>query len=161
MKQRSDLDADVPCPICGKRFSLGGPLDFQWGKIPHSYQIGDRVVWLKNRAGEVVPPFQFVGPDDLWNCGEPTYADLYVFDSNPNISEFTCTHCGTLFEGIAAQIGGGTLRGAVAFLPGEVQRRFGATLDTFDIAVARADGTYEPRPDWYDPPFSVYQGQWP
>jgi hypothetical protein len=93
MKQRADLDTDVPCPVCGKRFTLGGPLDFQWGKTPHSYR--DRVVWLKNRAGEVVPPFQLVGPDDLWNCGEPTYTDLYVFDSNPNISEFTCSHCDT------------------------------------------------------------------
>jgi hypothetical protein len=162
MKRCADLEADVLCPVCGKRSTLlGGLLQFQWGKIPHSYHISDRVVWLTNRAGQVVPSFQLVGPDGLWNCGDPSITDLYVFNGDPNISEFRCSRCGAVFEGVAVHIRGGALSEVCAFLPGQVERRFGATLDTFDIAVALPDGSYEARTDWYDTPFSKYVGQWP
>jgi rubredoxin len=157
MKRCAELDTDVTCPNCGRRSDLGGPLPFQWGKIPHSYRAGDRIVWLKNKAGEVVPPFQLVGPGGLWNCGDPSIVDLYVFNGDPNVQEFKCSQCGVIFESVAARIVDGVVRGATAFLPGEVERTFGATLDVFDIAVLRPDGTYEPRLDLYDAPFSEYK----
>ena len=161
MQRCAELETEVTCPSCGQSSSLGGLLQFQWGKIPYYYHVGDNVSWLTNRSGAIVPPFQLVGPDGLWNCGEPSIKDLFVFNGNPNISEFKCSRCGTTFEGVAAHISGGVLRGAVAFLPGDVARLFGATLDTFDIAVARPDGSYQPRYDWYDIPLSKYVGEWP
>lgn len=160
MKRCADVETDVLCPVCEKRSTLGGLLQFQWGRIPHSYHVGDRVVWLTNRAGEVAPPFQLVGSNSLWNSGEPSIDNLYVFNGDPNISEFRCSHCGAIFEGVAVHIRGGALSEVCSFLPGEVERRFGATLDTFDIAVARPDGSYEARTDWYDTPFSRYESKW-
>lgn len=159
MERCADLDADVICRVCGQTMDIRGPVEFQWGKIPHSYRVGDKIVWLRGPSGVVIPSYQLAGPKGVWNSGDPAFSDLLVFNGNPNFGEFQCSRCGTTFETVAVRIVGGILREAVPFLQGEVERKLGATLDTFDVAIERSDGSYEPRPDWYDPPFSEYKGE--
>lgn len=161
MKRCAELHADISCPACGAPSGLGRMLQFQWGQIPKIYHLGDAIVWLQNRSGQIVPSLQLVGPEGLWNSGDSSVRDLYVFDGDPNLREFACSRCGTIFETVAARIAEGVILGTVAFRPGEVGRLFGASPHIFDVAIARHDGSYEPRPDWYDPPFSEYKGQWP
>jgi len=126
---------------------------FQWGEVPRNYRVGDAVRWLTDASGEPVAAFRLVGPAarPRWNYGEPAFADVLAFDADPHEPRFVCPHCGTDFETIAAEITAGRFAGGVAFLPGEVARTLGHSLDQFEVATRGAGGAWVARTDWSNP----------
>lgn len=162
-----ELATDVIlCPMCGSHSDVaGGVIKFQWGKIPKHYKLGDSVVWLKDKGGNIVPPFKIIerrhwlfGFHGSWNFGEPQYENLYAFEDDPYYTEHHCSVCTQKFEAIAAEIIDGRFVRGVAFGMGDIKSKFGITPQETGIILVMPDGSYKVREDWNDPPFSISYG---
>lgn len=48
----------ILCPHYKQHSDIpGGVVKFQWGKIPYQYRLGERIVWLRDRAGDGIRGF--------------------------------------------------------------------------------------------------------
>lgn len=154
MPDLCSLRTKVHCSNCDRQFDPPeGVLRFQWGEVPRDYRVGDAVRWLADASGNPVAPFRLAGPParQHWNYGEPAFEEVLAFDIDPHEPPFVCSHCGTVYEAAAAQVEGGQFTGGVAFLPGEVARMLGHSLEEFEVATRASDGGWAARTDWSNP----------
>ena len=150
------LDTTV-CPNCKQQTRIpGGLVKFQWGKIPHSYKVGDKIVWLIDKQGKLIPPFTIVDKKTMfglnieWNCGESRYQNLYVFDTDPNLTQFRCSECETLIDTIVIEVQNGKINPVQAFRETDLQSELGIVGKRADIIIIQDDGSLWSRFDWDD-----------
>jgi hypothetical protein len=151
----------VTCPNCNKLTGVpDGIVKFQWGKIPHNYRLGQKIVWLTDAEGNIRPAFNLIQKKWLfwshfaYNCGEPRYADLFVFDSDPNFSGFLCSECGMNIDVLVLKIEGGVIKRVLALREHDFEPVLGLTVAKTDVLIIREDGSLWPRYDWEDAPLS-------
>ena len=155
-----ELSCSPACPNCGRGLAPNpcGIVRFQWGAVPRHYQIGDNVSWIQDSEGVASPPFTIVWRSSRlgrsrvpeYNCGTPDFDNLYVFDTDPNVSDWGCSSCGMVFEGLAVRIVEGRFVDVRAIQ--DSKREIGILRGIADIIVCEADGTWTPRTDWADHP---------
>jgi hypothetical protein len=164
MPAYSVFHAPVICPSCGQEIGYrAGETTFSWGRSKaHYFHQGDEIEWLRDELAEVVPPFTwyrkrgwFGHHDPEFNFGSPSYPDLIAFD--PEISQQpaesrTCPSCQALYDHIGVMIRDGRLSGVKVFAEGELAKAIRPLVPFAETVLIRADGTYEPRPEWNDPP---------
>lgn len=152
MHDVAELCCELPCPQCSKPVPLpDGTLRFQWGMVPARYASAPAPLrWLLSPGGEPLPAYESTAPDSEgeWNAGAPEPGAVFAFDEDPRLQGLCCPHCRAPIERVAARIDGDVLRGAVAFSLGELAQKVSAKPKSFAAAVVRADGTWEPHPDW-------------
>ena len=149
MPEYSELNENVLCPYC--RRTIISIVCFQWGATPKSYTLGQKIKWLKDIKGNIIPPYTVRKNRDRWNSGEPKYEDLYVLDSNyfaPDVSP-ECPQCGKKIDGICIEIKGGRIVSAKALEKGELKEVFGIETPYIDIIILE-NGEFRPRYDLYD-----------
>ena len=147
----------VICPICGQQTTVPrGLIKFQWGKIKHNYQLDQPIVWLRDRDETVIPSFAVVAKKHWfwgirfeWNCGEPIYRDVYVWDSDPHVDDFPCSNCGEVIPHLVIEIRNNIITNGHAFTNEYVNQKLG-DIQGADIVIINDDGTFTPRPDWID-----------
>lgn len=158
--QSCSLEADFLCHSCGGRAQLPDNIvRFRWGEVPRSYKRADPVVWARNRGGFVLPPGQVIQRSEgatASNFGDSSFRDVYVFDLSPPRGLY-CPCCGAEMEAVAAHAVDGVWRQAIAYLPGGVERTFGAPFGTFS-SVVRVGDQWQLRNDAVD---AVRSEQWP
>ena len=159
-----DLEATATCLQCGQQTSVpAGVIKFQWGKVPHDYKLGDAIMWLEDKSKNIVPSYTLVKKHGLfgirlvWNCGNPQYKNLYVFDTDPHISECQCSCCGEKLESLAVEVRNGRIVQALGFGQSNLLDKFGTSTPSADIIIIQDDGTYWFRDDWNDPSFNVVE----
>jgi hypothetical protein len=128
---------------------------FQWGRVPGGeYEIGDAVEWLVH-DGSPITPFSYRSNHDgvwQWNCGDPGSRNVLVLDELGlgSMSDL-CPNCKAGHSALAIRVDDGVFA-SIMFLTAEDQIRvFGDPPVEADIAIVNDDGTYSPRPDWFDP----------
>jgi hypothetical protein len=161
MPDFSDVETTALCLQCGEQTSVpSGVIKFQWGKVPHNYKVNDAIVWLEDKSHNIVPSFTLVhkhglfGISAVWNCGDPQYKNLYVFDSDPHVTQYQCSRCNKPLEGLAVEIRNGLIVQGVGFGKSDMEQKFGTVSAPANIIIIRDDGTYWAREDWDDPIFN-------
>lgn len=161
MPTLSELLLDrILCPHCEQHSDIpGSVVKFQWGKIPYQYRLGEHIVWLRDSAGNVLPPFTAIEKKNLfgdhyeWNCGESKFQDVYVFDADPNVASFQCSKCEKSFEFLIVEIRQSVIM-QVHALTNENVKTLLDDIRGADIIIINNDGKLTPRPDWNDVPLS-------
>jgi hypothetical protein len=153
------VESHVVCPRCGET-SPPRIVYFQWGKVPHEYQLSDEIEWLRDPQGQLIEPFKLVarksilgGTNHYWNCGEPQHLNVLAFDNDAQRGPIHCRKCGEHLT-VAALIQGGKVAGARTLSAVEARALGGRDPDDLGIAIINDDGSYSYRSDWDDPPFS-------
>jgi hypothetical protein len=128
----------------------------QWGMVPGpDYIVGDPVEWLAC-DGAVVEPYSIRADADgtwRWNSGDPRDENVLVIDmpSFGTGTVGTCPDCGANHAALAAETIAGHFS-AILFLTDDAYHQaFGNPPAIADIAILNPNGTYQPRPDLYDP----------
>jgi hypothetical protein len=127
----------------------------QWGVVPgKEYNIGDAVEWLRE-DGIAVPPFSVRASASgtwVWNSGDPSYLNVLLLDIPTFGSDTigTCSHCGVRHTAIAAKVINGIFVELLSLTRRDYIRVFGIFPAQADVALINLDGTYTPRPDWFD-----------
>lgn len=163
MLQYSILICDINCPTCGAEVeSLASQVHFQWGKVGEVYSLGDPIRWLKDKQGDVAPPFTMIEKRYwillktlYWNNGDPTFANVAILDrcvQNTLARDWFCNSCKNQLEAILIKIEQGSITSARVLKIGETEQIFGTTSSPVDTWILESDGTFSPRYDWYDPP---------
>jgi len=159
----------VICPSCGREIAYrGGQTAFCWGRSKfHYFARGDAIEWLHDTRKEIVPPFTWYRKrgwlwqsDAEFNFGSPTYPDLIAFDPEISVQapeSRVCPSCRSRYDHIAVMIREGRLIEVKVFEEGEIADTIGPLVPFAETVLIRADGTYEPRPDWNDPPMSTLE----
>lgn len=124
------------------------------------YRQGQAIQWAKSSDGGVLPPFlyQQVKGRFEWNCGTPDYVNVIVLDSDPMTPTVTCPGCGAPFKAIGVEILQGVIQKGLGFSVAAFAEFFGAPEEPFDIALRQENGTWAPRPDWYDVAVLPFEG---
>jgi hypothetical protein len=155
MPDTARLCGCIVCPRCGTH--LLNSIRVSWGCVPGlTYQVGDRVRWLQDPAGRAVKAFELrnVAKLDLllWNCGDPKYPDVDVFDEDVYTGnhQLVCGQCGLEIAGCVASVRDGIFQGALCLESAEVDRILGASRGCANIAVIGDAGRIIPREDWWD-----------
>src|SRR5689334_15039928 len=120
MPSTAFVRGDGLCPVCGARVLNG--VRCQWGVLPApGYEVGDQVSWLRSKAGDVAPPFKIYQVEKgrwLWNCGDPFYRDVLLFDVLFDSDVFTkdahCPNCDTPIAAGMAKVCDGVFEGIYA-----------------------------------------------
>ena len=155
MPNYSTVEIKVFCPSCGRFFEPpAGIISFQWGAIPERYNEGDAIRWLRDKDGSVCPPFRLYGdPDHLrWNFGDPSITNLLAFDVDPNLWEFECSHCRTVFPTAAVEIREGRIVSARTYSADDTRALFDRDPSELAIVEIGADGKFIVHDEWFDPP---------
>jgi hypothetical protein len=91
-----------------------------------------------------------------WNCGDPSYRDVLLFDVLFDSDVFTkdthCPNCNTPIAAGMAKVCDGVFEGIYALTDSGANSLLGASRGKADIVVVRDDGSLWPREDWYDVP---------
>ena len=168
MPAYSVVYSPVICPSCGNKFGFrAGQTTFFWGWSGCYYSLGESIAWLRDKKKEIVPPFTWYTrrgwlwqPDAEFNSGSPEYQNLIAFDAeiNPWPPETrNCLTCHARYDHIGVIIRDGKITEVKVFAEGEIERTIGAMDPFAEIVLIRSDGTYEPRPDWNDPPMGTLE----
>lgn len=132
----------------------------QWGLVPGmEYQIGDSVAWLTEN-GAVVPSFSVRSDRNdawKWNAGDPSVRNALLLDVPTFGSETigSCPHCAAIHAALAVRVTDAIFTEIIFLTDNDVFRAFGNPPIKADIAVIHPDGSFEPRPDWYDHPLDT------
>lgn len=141
----------VLCPHCNGE--IASEVQIQWGKVPSRYHVEQSIEWLKLND-IVVPPFTLVAGCDSWNCGDRNSARVLAFDCEQfalDQSEVAhCPVCNELIRGVYADISGNVITALVACTDEDITRILQGVNSPADIVEVKDDGTFSPRPDWYD-----------
>jgi len=156
MPDSAFVKGEAYCPACGQCELTH--LRCQWGVLPRpgsEYALGDKVAWLRDSSGSIVPPYVLVGvgPNNFhWNCGDPQVENVILFDLEiyANDGQIECATCHAHFVALVAVVRDGVFREIRSLDDAEVNRILGASRGTANIVIIRDDGSYWPREDWYD-----------
>lgn len=153
----------LKCPYCDARLTdLRDQVAFQWGKVPHSYKVGDHILWLKDKIGKVLPPFTMLrdsrGMPSEWNSGESSYSHVWAFDVVLVENRYPyCPACKREYDGVAVEIQRNIIKTVRVFKRGELEAISGPCDLPFDTIIVQNDGTFSPKPEWYNHGLSVHQ----
>ncbi|MCR9234962.1 MAG: hypothetical protein NXI29_28540 [bacterium] len=151
MPDYATLCVDVHCLNCGR--VLTDQIDFQWGKVPAYYRIGDPVDWFFINQ-KLVPPFVMVKGYRQWNCGDSSIEHVIALDTNLYSldwnSEHVCQYCEARYVTIAAEIKGGKIVSVNACTKNEIKKWFGTSHVEADIIVISDEGKFIPQTDLYN-----------
>jgi hypothetical protein len=132
------VESQVVCPRCGEQ-SHPRIVYFHWGQVPFEYRVGDAVEWLRDAAGNVIPPLQRVscktslgGVSEFWNCGERHYQNVLAFDNDTQRGPIHCGKCGEHLA-VAAHIENGVVVGTKTLLAADAHA---------EHAIINDDGSY-------------------
>ena len=153
MPEFATVHCDIECWQC--RNPCVNQVDFQWGKVPAGYQLGDSIKWL-HIDGELVPSFVLVEGQTEWNSGDCTIDELIVLDCNlysldsdvPN----SCPTCNAQIASLAVRITNNVVESVVSCSTKDIQKWLGNSSVEADIIVVEDIGVYVPKPQWYDHP---------
>lgn len=156
MAEFAELSTEISCPNCQQ--IITSFVCFQWGKVPNKYKIGDKIEWIKNKKGQIFPPFTILKGRDQWNAGLSDLTNIIILDSNYFAPELKpkCSNCNTSFDGIAIYIIGEFIVSAKALTHGELYNKYGVESMFIDTIVVNNEKFY-PRYDLYDCPLTYIQ----
>jgi hypothetical protein len=128
-----------------------------WGLIPAKYRRHSKIRWLTAPDGTPLPSFKLIGPPDRlqYNFGDPSLTNVIAFDSDPNLTMYSCEKCKVAFEAIAVSIVNNRISSGLAFLPGECAQKFGREPQDLAVVEITPSGTAIAHDEWIDPPLSV------
>jgi hypothetical protein len=150
MAQYAELLEQVKCTKCKELITSS--VCFQWGRIPNSYNLGEKINWMRHKNGEIVPSFIIYNNKDKWNSGEPSIKNLIALDSNffaPEVKP-KCFKCGFFFDGIGIEIVDEIIVSVFVMAEGELLKKFGVDNLFVDI-ITIEDKKYIARYDLYNP----------
>ncbi len=158
----------VICPSCGQEIAYRArQATFYWGWSKTCYSLGEEIIWLRDRKKVIVPPFTWYRrrgwlwrPDPEYNFGSPDHTNLIAFDSEIGWMERerrTCSSCNSRYDHIGVIIRDSRISEVKVFAAGEIERMIGPMDPFAETVLIRADGAFEPRPDWNDPPMTTLE----
>lgn len=158
MPEFATVHGDIECWQCKQ--PCAKQVDFQWGRVPAVYQVGDTIKWLQI-DGQLVPSFILVEGQSEWNSGDQKIktlialdCNLYALDSDiPN----TCPSCNAHIASLAVRIVNNSIESVVSCSTNDIERWLGDSEIDADIIVVEDSGEYIPKPEWYDHPIKYVE----
>lgn len=151
MPQYCVLKVDLNCFNCGRK--VDDKLEFQWGKVPENYAIGNKIKWLKEKSGAYLPPFVLYERKNSWNCGDPKFQNLLILDCNvyaPGTKNI-CPLCHIQIASAGIKIKDTVISNAFTLSANKLVEILGDYVGRADILIVQTDGTLIPRDDWFNP----------
>jgi hypothetical protein len=151
MPDYATVQGEVACWSCDHL--LATSVAIQWGKVPSSYRLGERIRWAK-RNKNIVPPFVLLRDRNTWNCGDPAVQDLLALDADvfaaADDHTIECSQCRAGVGGVGVRIDRGIVSSIETYSLSVLKELLRDNYGQADIVVLEADGTWTPRPDWFD-----------
>jgi hypothetical protein len=112
---------------------------------------------MRDPSGAVVQPFKLieVSPKSWqWNYGDPQFPNVIVFDEDVYTENhrLECPACKAIIAACVAIVHGGAFEQVAALESQDVDRILGGSRGKAIVAIARPDGAFEAREEWYDHP---------
>jgi hypothetical protein len=158
MPQFATVRGFVDCWQCSN--PVEEQVDFQWGKVPSTYEVGDEIKWL-HIGGEQVPSFVLVKGRNNWNSGELTHQRLVLLDCNrfsvDSGNANFCPHCNARISSLVVCVSNNEIESLKSCSPADIAEWMNSETKKTDIFYVGEDGRYTPMPELYDHPIKYVE----